>query len=512
MKLKQTTISIFLSMLAIIFNTQAYGQEEMPHRGHLHPDSLIQITVSGSAIVDTSMMHLVYYLDEDGDGQADYFLDFGPFWYQPEDSLATRPNNGDNITIVGGLWDDIYMQMPLIIVYEINGFLWRDPYATHWLYMGMGGHNHTGLHYHNSCYGFSFGWMHDSLHIVSLSGVALVDTTMFHLRYFLDEDYDGLPDYILNFGPPWYEPPSGAVRTNDGDIISIVGASMHPYRFPMIIVFEINGLVWRDSTFFMHHIMHSWIYKNVNQAQQVYSTFDEMGWMKFNPGWHNQMMPDSMFCQMMEVYPQIIPDATNENPFTAYEIGIYYPDGMNKMWEGGGCGGSMHFPIPIEFNIHYTDKQLAEFNISEYSIKAKYWDKMHNMWQEFGNILLDPVSNTLSFSSNTVSNFIIITGTEILTETESDEINTVNKFTLLQNFPNPFNPITTIGYTIPKEGFVTLKVYNILGQEVAILVSEEKKPGSYEAMFDGSKLTSGVYLYQLEMESHTATKKLILMK
>jgi hypothetical protein len=125
MKLKQTTISIFLSMLAIIFNTQAYGQEEMPHRGHLHPDSLIQITVSGSAIVDTSMMHLVYYLDEDGDGQADYFLDFGPFWYQPEDSLATRPNNGDNITIVGGLWDDIYMQMPLIIVYEINGFLWR---------------------------------------------------------------------------------------------------------------------------------------------------------------------------------------------------------------------------------------------------------------------------------------------------------------------------------------------------------------------------------------------------
>jgi hypothetical protein len=215
---------------------------------------------------------------------------------------------------------------------------------------------------------------------------------------------------------------------------------------------------------------------------------------------------------MMEVYPQIIPDATGENAFSAYEFGIYYPDGMNKMWEGGGCGGSMHFPIPIEFNIHYTDKQLEEFNISEYSITAKYWDKMHNMWQEFGNIVLDPASNTLSFSSNTVSNFIIITGTETVTESGSDNVNTVNEFSLSQNFPNPFNPVTTIEYTIPKEGFVTLTVYNILGQEVANLVSEEKKPGLYEVSFDGSKLTSGVYLYQLQMNSYTATKKLILMK
>ena len=354
--------------------------------------------------------------------------------------------------------------------------------------------------------------LYKPLHVVSLNGVALVDTTMFHLRYFLDEDYDGFPDYILNFGPPWYEPQSGAVRPNDGDTISIVGAMMHPYRFSMIIVFEINGLLWRDSTFFMHHMRHSWIYKNVNQAQQVYSSFDEMGWMKFNLGWQNQMMPDSMFCQMMEVYPQIIPDAGGENAFTAYEFGIYYPDGMNKMWEGGGCGGSMHFPIPIEINIHYTDEQLEEFNISEYSIKAKYWDKMHNMWQEYGNIVLDPVDNTLSFSSNTVSNFIIITGTEILTEADCSDLNTVNEFALSQNFPNPFNPVTTIGYTIPTDGFVTLRVYNILGQEVTILVSEEKKSGSYEAILDGSKLTSGVYFYQLEMENYTSTKKLILMK
>ena len=85
-------------------------------------------------------------------------------------------------------------------------------------------------------------------------------------------------------------------------------------------------------------------------------------------------------------------------------------------------------------------------------------------------------------------------------------------FTLSQNYPNPFNPTTTIQFDIPKASFVTLKVYNLLGQEVAALVNEKREAGRYEVEFDGSKLTSGVYFYRLQAGEYAETRKLLFMK
>lgn len=86
------------------------------------------------------------------------------------------------------------------------------------------------------------------------------------------------------------------------------------------------------------------------------------------------------------------------------------------------------------------------------------------------------------------------------------------KFELRQSYPNPFNPATTIQYSIPQNGFVTLKVYDILGNEVAILVNEEKPIGIYEVKFDGNQLSNGIYFYRLQMEKLVQTKNFILLK
>ena len=86
------------------------------------------------------------------------------------------------------------------------------------------------------------------------------------------------------------------------------------------------------------------------------------------------------------------------------------------------------------------------------------------------------------------------------------------KYTLDQNYPNPFNPVTAISYSVPASGPVSLKVYDLLGEEVSTVVEGEHKVGFHTAQFDGSHLSSGVYFYRLSSKDRTITKKLILMK
>jgi plastocyanin len=93
-----------------------------------------------------------------------------------------------------------------------------------------------------------------------------------------------------------------------------------------------------------------------------------------------------------------------------------------------------------------------------------------------------------------------------------DEELLADQFELKQNYPNPFNPSTRINFSVPEASFINLKVYDILGNEVAVLVNEEKQAGNYQIDFDASKLTGGVYFYQLTTNAFVDTKKMILMK
>ena len=88
----------------------------------------------------------------------------------------------------------------------------------------------------------------------------------------------------------------------------------------------------------------------------------------------------------------------------------------------------------------------------------------------------------------------------------------VNNFRLEQNYPNPFNPTTNIGFRIANFGFVSLKVYDIIGNEIATLVNEEKRAGEYEIEFDATGLPSGIYFYKLKAGGYIETKKMVLIK
>ena len=90
-------------------------------------------------------------------------------------------------------------------------------------------------------------------------------------------------------------------------------------------------------------------------------------------------------------------------------------------------------------------------------------------------------------------------------------------YALGQNYPNPFNPSTVISYQLPADGFVTLKVYDVLGREVRTLVDEAKTTGRYEAKFDASNLASGIYFYRVNItdnngKNYISTKKMLMVK
>jgi hypothetical protein len=118
-------------------------------------------------------------------------------------------------------------------------------------------------------------------------------------------------------------------------------------------------------------------------------------------------------------------------------------------------------------------------------------------------------SNGIMIRSNPNNCYFLFSNSEI----DIPEVKTVpNQFCLNQNYPNPFNPTTVIKYSIPNEGIVVLSIFNMLGQKVSVLVNENKSPGTYEATWDASKFSSGVYIYYLTSGSYSNSKKLLLLK
>jgi len=146
-----------------------------------------------------------------------------------------------------------------------------------------------------------------------------------------------------------------------------------------------------------------------------------------------------------------------------------------------------------------------------------------NKWDEFSRIMTTADINGDGFDELFVfaPNYpdyenplgkVYIYSYKKLTDIDDNKENFLNNFELQQNYPNPFNPVTSIQYAIGSRQFVTLKIYDVLGKEVATLVNEEKPSGHYEINFNASNLASGIYYYQLRAGEFVETKKMTLLK
>jgi Secretion system C-terminal sorting domain len=122
------------------------------------------------------------------------------------------------------------------------------------------------------------------------------------------------------------------------------------------------------------------------------------------------------------------------------------------------------------------------------------------------------VETGLQYSNNSPKLWEITLPLASTTGVPKNDQSSPGQFRLDQNYPNPFNPTTVIGYHVPVRSDVTLKVFDILGREIATLVNEEKNAGLYKVTFDGSRFSSGVYFYRIQAGAFVAMKKFVLMK
>jgi hypothetical protein len=159
---------------------------------------------------------------------------------------------------------------------------------------------------------------------------------------------------------------------------------------------------------------------------------------------------------------------------------------------------------PVNESLTYTNPTLLKAGMGGFPLGDLYnwFPTQYTQWAD------------QEATENANINYALTTGdlSKIVGGVKKTSNNLPKVFSLSQNYPNPFNPSTIINYTVPMNTNVSLKVYNVLGQLVATLYNGFQKAGSYAANFDGSKFASGVYIYRLESNNFTQSKKMLLLK
>jgi hypothetical protein len=235
--------------------------------------------------------------------------------------------------------------------------------------------------------------------------------------------------------------------------------------------------------------------------------------------------------------PEEIKPGSRDYAWTVDTISIFSNNFMSiwgsspeDMW-GVGPGGALNITIwhfdGKKWTTDYKSRSISPYCIYGFAkndiwmagMNGKIWHYDGNSWSE-----TQPAGNknarwkAASMSSDGTKMIAGIFGGRLYLYKNELSVDVKDKYqlplvyNLSQNYPNPFNPVTTINYQLPKDGNVTLKIYDILGREVAALVNEFKQAGYYKAAFNASKLASGVYIYELRVNEFRAVKKLTLLK
>ena len=237
-----------------------------------------------------------------------------------------------------------------------------------------------------------------------------------------------------------------------------------------------NGTNWTDISGTLPYRWVTRVKVDPNNENNVYVTFSGLRW--HDPQSH-VFKSTNMGVEWTDISSNL-PDA----PVNAFAVDNNDPD---RLYLGSDVGAFM------SFNGGLSWQPIAD----GLPVVSVYDMKIH------------PVENYLAIGTHGRSMYKIDLGQFVDVKDRSAE---VKGFNLSQNFPNPFNPSTNISFSVQHLSFVTLKVYDALGEEAASLINEEKSPGTYTINFNAQNLSSGVYYYRIQAGNFSETRKMILLK
>ncbi len=305
--------------------------------------------------------------------------------------------------------------------------------------------------------------------LVELAGVVSLEypdsTDSTRVRYLLDVDADGATDYRLNFGPPDYNPPSGAVRPANGDEVTIIGALMSHGEPPMVHVHMLNGELWFDPR---------------NHGEGAH-------------GGDGGLRDDGFGCGDELNYVEIEGVVTTVSVYNSVFLGIDYNDDGEA-------------EAIIDFGDDFDPANTVIPNVGD---------------------RIDIIGGMLGCSASGLDQDWVVVyevdgdfyrmpgetnGLDMLVSISNNPVGVPVTHLIATNYPNPFNPTTTIEFSTPISGLVTMTVFDVLGRQVASLVNENLAAGSYTTSWNAASLPSGMYMYRLTVNEQSLVNRMLLLK
>lgn len=355
----------------------------------------------------------------------------------------------------------------------------------------------------------------EGLEQISISGTVSIDLSFGQAHYYIDTNSDAEFDYQLGFGPWWYIPESGAVRPTQDENVDILGGLIADAVPPMVVVFELNGLVWRDSTG-NPPWSGGWAHQGAMDSTYIFCPSDSLSNMGIPPQSMLGMgYPDSIYCQFEELEPDSMPGMHDSSHFAGFQCAFLSPDG-NHMGGGMGHDESMGFSMNLELQFHYDQELLEMMGLDEESITIYSTDDT-GVWDAVTAFTLNLDENTVVVSSSAIASYYVLQAQAATATDQKESLGIPADFAVKAVFPNPFNPTTTINFHLPRAGFVNLRIFDVKGS----LVSEQNfgsmnsgdhnvtwSPGSGSS----SDIPGGVYLVQLVADGNSVVRKITYLK
>ncbi|MFZ2323673.1 MAG: T9SS type A sorting domain-containing protein, partial [Ignavibacteriaceae bacterium] len=234
-----------------------------------------------------------------------------------------------------------------------------------------------------------------------------------------------------------------------------------------------------------------------------------------------KQIPDTVKINSVELlneYLETEPFTVNESTNLTY--GVQY-----GITDSALCTDALDSSKIISFKVELVDNQTGEIlsTVDKIDYSSNNISQYDNLGYQFDLSGFDKRTLKLRLSVNASDDFNCSLSERFSDQSQlaksnyqvkeiNSNISKVTNYALFNNYPNPFNPSTTIKYQLPQDGLVTLKIYDILGKEITTLINEEKPAGKYEVNFNASQLASGVYIYKIQAGDFVNSRKMVLLK